>query len=157
MVLPKQSLLLRAFGKANALGKLRGKAAARAAQAIRIVHAQGRNATGASAANFPLPEAANEEGAERGREIPTLGLLTSCVLHAMMRPRGALVDYLGPLLDRLGAAPVVTLFAVGCHEVTYAPHAAARVVHVRFRGFFRQPRPRRPRRPRSSRLRPRSA
>ena len=42
-------------------------------------------------------------------ELPALGMLTSCILHAMVRPRGHLRAHLTPLLERVGSASLVTL------------------------------------------------
>ena len=111
LVTPKASMLLRALGKP-------GPNAGRGAEArLGEIHAafargHGRNA---SAAGGVSADAREVEMLERGTinlreaEVPSIGLLTSCAMHAMLRPRRALSAHLAPLLARIGTSSLVTL------------------------------------------------
>ncbi len=59
---------------------------------------------GAGASSGSVRSAADGLG-----ELPVLGMLTSCVLHAMVRPRPALRAHLTPLLRRVGNRSLVAL------------------------------------------------
>ena len=66
-----------------------------------------RRRKGARASSDP-PSSPGVGALVRG-ELPALGMLTSCILHAMVRPRGHLRAHLTPLLERVGSASLATL------------------------------------------------
>lgn len=131
IVIPRPSPLLRAFSRAKptAGGELAPRQGARVAQMIRRVHGRLLNASrrelqgmsaipmtrssavSASTQSFTVQSmpGTGVEAIPGEAEVPTIGLLTSCTLHAMLRPRKALARYLAPLLERIGYSSLVTL------------------------------------------------
>ena len=115
IVIPRPSPLLRAFSRAKptAGGELAPRQGARVAQMIRRVHGRLLNASrrelqgmsaipmtrssavSASTQSFTVQSmpGTGVEAIPGEAEVPTIGLLTSCTLHAMLRPRKALARY----------------------------------------------------------------
>ena len=103
LLVPRASPLLRSLAKSSSV---RSQSRSRVVEVVAAYNAAINTSSSLSPADGPTGDPRSQRQVS---EVPTLGLLASCVMHAMLRPRQALAAHLRPLLSRVGGSSVVTL------------------------------------------------